>query len=360
MKNIRKLLLIIITCLMFLPNVYADNITKKYFNENKFVKENKSINNSFFTAGRDINTKVEVNGIHFIAGQTINANSTADYQLIAGETVTFQGITKNDLFIAGKNININENAKISRDLFVAGQNINISTNIKGNIFIAGDTINIDSKYIDGNITITADKLNISKETEVKGTLKYNKSANASIENNNLKNIKVYGNKGENNFNIDAIISFIISIISSILLAIALNLIFPTLYSNLDNNNSMKYLLKLMGNGLIFLIIVPIISILLCITTVGLPVGILSFIVYFIVCYLSILTSSIYIGKVINKNFIKRANNNIYLDIIIGILCCKIIAIVPIVNIIYYIVAILLGIGLNYKGLKLLRKKINNN
>ena len=147
MKNIRKLLLIIITCLMFLPNVYADNITKKYFNENKFVKENKSINNSFFTAGRDINTKVEVNGIHFIAGQTINANSTADYQLIAGETITFQGITKNDLFIAGKNININENAKISRDLFVAGQNINISTNIKGNIFIAGDTINIDSKYI---------------------------------------------------------------------------------------------------------------------------------------------------------------------------------------------------------------------
>ena len=97
-------------------------------------------------------TKVEVNGIHFIAGQTINANSTADYQLIAGETINFQGITKNDLFIAGKNININENAKISRDLFVAGQNINISTNIKGNIFIAGDTININSKYIDGNIT----------------------------------------------------------------------------------------------------------------------------------------------------------------------------------------------------------------
>lgn len=67
----------------------------------------------------------------------------------------------------------------------------------------------------------------------------------------MKNIKIYGNKRDNRFNIDDIVSFIISIMSSILLAIVLNLIFPTLYSNLDNNKSMKSLLKLMGNGLIF-------------------------------------------------------------------------------------------------------------
>ena len=169
MKSIEKLfVLLIFSSLLILPNVYAKD---NYLNVSD--NTNKSVEHSMFTAGDDVSTNNNIKGIDFTAGNNLSINGSSEYGLIAGNSINFKGLVTRDLFIAGNQIVVDSNANLARDLYVAGNKVTVSADIKGNIFLVANEVIIDSKKIDGDITLSGGKLTISNDTKINGTLKYN-------------------------------------------------------------------------------------------------------------------------------------------------------------------------------------------
>ena len=350
MKNIKKLfILLIISSFLILPNVYAED--NNYLNvSNNTVK---TVNHSMFTAGDDVSTNNMVKGIDFTAGNNLNISGSSEYGMFAGNSIKFKGMVTRDLFIAGNDIVIDSSANIARDLYVAGNSITISADIKGNVFLAAREVSIDSKEIDGDVTLTGNKLTISDNTKINGTLKYNDNIEYSNTNASIKEVKTYHVEDNNKDEIPSISSILLGIVTSFLVALAIYLLLPASYKVLDEANKDK-VLKTFGNGFLFLIAVPVISIVLMISIVCMPLAIITLILYGIIIYLSSIISSVYFGRLIGNKVLKL--NNVYLQILIGIVITKLVKLIPVIGGLYSFVIIVLGVGLVYNMLMKLHEK----
>ena len=350
MENIKKLfILLIISSFLILPNVYAED--SNYLNiSNNTVK---TVNHSMFTAGDDVSTNNAVKGIDFTAGNNLNINGSSEYGMFAGNSINFKGMVTRDLFVAGNNIVIDSSANIARDLYVAGNTITISADIKGNIFLAASEVIIDSKEISGDVTLNSGKLTISDNTKINGTLKYNDNIEYSNTNASIKEIKTYHVEKSKDEVIPSISSILLGIVTSFLVALAIYLLLPASYKVLDEVKKDK-VFKTFGNGFLFLIAVPVISIILMISIVCMPLAIIALILYGIIIYLSSIISSVYFGRLIGNKVLKL--DNIYLQILIGVVITKLVKLIPVIGGLYSFVIVILGVGLVYNMLKKLQKK----
>ncbi len=351
MKKIKKLfVLLIISSFLILPNVYAED--SNYLNiSNNTVK---TVNHSMFTAGDDVSTNNAVKGIDFTAGNNLNISGSSEYGMFAGNSINFKGMVTRDLFVAGNNIVIGSSANIARDLYVAGNTITISADIKGNVFLAASEIIIDSKEIDGDVTLTSGKLTIADNTKINGTLKYNDNIEYSNTNASIKEVKTYHVEVKNKDEvIPSISSILLGIVTSFLVALAIYLLLPASYKVLDEVKK-DNMLRTFGNGFLFLIAVPVISIVLMISIVCMPLAIIALLLYGIIIYLSSIISSVYFGRLIGNKVLKL--DNVYLQILIGIVLTRLVKLIPVIGGLYSFVIVILGVGFVYNMFKKLQEK----
>ena len=99
----------------------------------------------------------------------------------------------------------------------------------------------------------------------------------------------------------------------------------------------------MLKGLIGLIIIPLVSLILLVTVVGLYLGLISLLCYIIMLLLSTIMSSMVIGENIITKLAKKESNP-YLAIIIGVTLIKLIGIIPSIGGLIYFFSFIYGFG----------------
>ena len=103
-------------------------------------------------------------GEHLIveAGQTVD-----DDLALAGETITVAGHVRGDLFAAAQSITIQPGARVDGDAFLAGNNIVIGGVVGGSVRAAGNLVQI-SGAIEGNLTGFASQITLDPNGRVGG------------------------------------------------------------------------------------------------------------------------------------------------------------------------------------------------
>src|SRR5574344_2016334 len=299
-KNIGKMLSLLVILLVPFMTCYA--ATEDYFVSSS-NNDGGEVNHSVFVANENVNYDKKVNGIGFIAGNNVTINGETEYGFYAGNNVIIKDTINKDLFVAGNTINVSKDATLGRDLYAAGNIITVSTNIEGNVFIAGDEITLD------NVNAT------NKET-----YKVDKEEKQSIFSNTLYALAMV-----------------------MILAFVINLLFPKLYKNtvkeIDGMSTLKNILF----GLLWLIGLPIASIVIMCTVVGLELGLVVLMVYAFMLMISVILSSMVLGYIILTKLFKTTDNS-YLAITIGLIIFKLVSLIPIVGGWIYFLAILYGMG----------------
>ena len=320
------------------------------------------------------------------------------------EVVEYKDIAKIE-----DNINISEN--VYGDIYAIGKNVEISANyIEGNIFIIADKVKLEGN-IEGYVYV------IASDVEISGTVQgaYVLSENVNVGEyayivNGLKTITdtlnlkgtIYRNlyaisnninveKNENNPNVfgsifytgnlnaeeglisgekvkyetneknqidikDEIINFITAIISTLIIISLIIL----LQKNVKNDNCLdkKSYVKNICIGLLSLIVIPIISIILMVTEVLLPIGMILIMLYLVSAFIVLPISSIVIAQnwfKENMSKIKKIGISILVYIVLYIM-----KYIPIVGFIVRLLAISLGFGLIIKSLYCkIPKKVKN-
>ena len=348
MKKYLKLLLLL---LLIIPlfNVKAQSFGE-YSETGNEITNHKSYNHSYFMAGNNINSDINVDGILFAAGNDVNLSSQTEYGFIAGNTIAISKENLKDLFVAGDIVNFKEGYHNGRDLYALGSTVNLAGNIDSNVFAAGSNITIANANINDNVYLDASNITIGDNVTINGSLKYNDDATINgLDKLGSTSIETYTNKDfTQNTILDQTKSTLISIFSLLIVAFVIIKFKQDKVKLMDEekvNDDSIFKKALIGLGVLFC--VPLISIILMVTIIGLPLGLIILAIYSIALYLSVLPVSYLIGKYfINK--VLKSKCNIYLVFTYGIIIVKLISLIPWLGSVLYFLIMLIGLGYFYQ------------
>ncbi len=340
-------ILVILSLFVVVP-VHAKDINDFYANAGDTISFKDKVIGDSAIAGNLVDIIGNIDGIGFIAGNTVNVNGNLEYGFVAGNSITVNGTIEKNAYIAGHDITISKEAKINRDLFMASNTIIIEGAVNRNISMGTSELIIKSTAkIGGNINVEADKITIEDGATINGTLKLNENTTANISNKaTITKIETYKEaEVENDTNIFS--EVLISIINMFVVFIAFTSIFQ---KTCDKTKEMykdenKYI-KNSGIGLLLLICIPVICLLLLISSIGISLGFVLFGLYIIGLYLAFITSGFVLGDLIITKLLKKDINNYFIGII-GIVLLKLITLIPHIGGLISFIALILGLATIY-------------
>lgn len=346
-KKFLTIFLGVLMALFFMSSKTQAITTIKSENNGSITLEsNENINDNVATAGNDIYIRGTIEDDLFVAGSNIKIDGEIKGNLFAAaNTIEINGKIDKDTFLAGNSINIGENATLGQDAFIAGNILNIKGNIERNLSIGGSYINLDSN-IKGDTKVTGQTLVIGDNAILDGNLNYTSEKElSSTEQEKIKGNTSYTQPNEktnqkNNYNID-FTSWFVSLLQFLLFGIIIVLLMPKWTDEIAEYIK-KDTLKTIGIGILAFIVVPILMIIMLITIVGIPIAIVTGLLFTLFIMFARFWVAYCIGKWIGKN-----KYSPIVTILVGALILQIIFLIPILSILAKIVVIFAGLGAIY-------------
>ena len=188
MKKRLCFLFLLFICFVFLPtSVLAKNIDHFYAQADDSITFEDSVEGSSALAGESIDFKGIVKGANFVAGNKIVHSGQSDYLIMAGNSISVDGVVYNDVAIAGNIINISSGADLHRDVVIFGSDIEIKGNLNRNVSIYGGKVVFKGASVGGSVKVFAEEVIVDNDTLISGKLSYPENAKASI-NPNITNV----------------------------------------------------------------------------------------------------------------------------------------------------------------------------
>ena len=226
-----------------------------------------------------------------------------------------------DLVVAGGRVEVGEQATIGRDVRIAAGEITIFGTLMDNAQISG-----------GQITLGPD-------AQIMGNLTY--TSPTEIDTSAVQGTAVWIEPPEFNV-ISYLLGKLISILMLMVTGLVMLLIAGRYTESVSKNITESYWLSL-GLGLLALIAVPIVSVILMITVIGLPLGIILLMGYGISIFLSFVLVSYVLGKLFFQNVSTRYVSA-YVHMIAGVVFFVVLTSIPIIGGIITFLSLLFGLG----------------
>ena len=343
MKKILTLMLALIMSLAISIPAYAETEVESAGNIFMFEESiSKEINSKsdVYAMGESVNLSGTAEGDILALGRdvTINESEVKGSIRCAGSTLNILATSVKNITVAGATITVKEGTN-AKGVYIAGGSINFLGNAE-DLYVAGEDVTIDGT-ITGDIKVDCRQLTIGENAKIEGTIKVKGEKEPIIlgdfDSSKINFEKVASSSSDSIKPKFSIGSTIIKIISSILIALLLVLICRRHLEKTTELVTKKAWLPLVI-GFCTLIVLPIVALLTFITIVGIPIGVLSLIIYGIVIYLAPIITAIVLGKI----FIKKIN--IYLSSIAAVVVLRLLLMIPILGVILTFACIFLALG----------------
>ncbi len=364
--------LLFLVLLSFILATPAYAITFRSSEGKLTIPEDKTIEGDLYASGENVEIDGTVNGDLIVGGGTIAIDGEISGDLTAAAGVIFlNGEVKDDVRIAGGTIHVG--GRIGGDLIAAGGQVIVSEeseikedalfgcgtlqadgSVGKNLWAGAGSIQLDGR-VGNNSRITADNVSLGPDAEINGNLLYVSSKKANIDSGAQIRGKVTHKLPPKEvrkartplaglaslffYLLFSLISFIATLITAF--------IFIALFPKAATETSQTLAKKLwasLGIGFLALIVIPIAAIMLIITLVGLPLGMISFALYFIFIYLSQIVFSVFLGEKILLGITKKEGVSPYLSVFIGLVILAVLGFIPFLGWLLKFVVMLFGLG----------------
>ncbi len=333
--------------------------------ENVVITQN-ILDDAYIVAG-NANIEAEVYGDLYILGGSVTVNSTIKEDLvIGGGKVTVIGDVMGDLRIAGGQVSVYGN--VGDDIVVAGGQVDIGkgSTVGGSLVSGAGMLTVDGNikedirggmgglFLNGTvgkdvIVTVEDSLVISENAKIKGDLKYSSLIEATIPENVVSG-EIAFNKFERESILEDLtyiffVQKILSFISSLILA-GLLIFFASKALMKAAKITRENIFRAFGVGLLTVIVAGIACIILMITVVGIPIGLIMLATFVIILYLSKIFVSVWLaGYVLNYNKkVLPSRLKLFLWASVAILAYYLVGMIPYVGWVVNLVLFLIGVG----------------
>lgn len=365
----KKIFILALIGTFLIPSIiYAAEF--KYGKESYFLNPSETISENLYAASNVVTLSGNVDGDAFLAGGQVLISGKIDKDIFAaGGTVNVGGEIKDDarvaggtliisakiggeLMGAGGQVNIGNSALIENDVNVAGGSINFQGIAKKSVEVAGKQIYIDGQ-IDGDLVVHAQEVSFGPSAVVNGSFEYYAPSKAVIAQGaqikgETKFHQVEMNWQKNQQRSTGIMAGLFTgwwLIKTLMILVAAFLFYYLWKPGTKDliKQSMESFGTSFLRGFVFMFIIPIASIILFITVVGVIPAFVMLLSYGALMVLSCVLASLIVASFVAKNVLKRSELDLnWWVILIGVLVFQIVKLIPfvgwILNLVFYFVA----------------------
>lgn len=356
MKKILNSLLSLTITLLFLSSF---SFASKFIGKKSIViSANEIIDEDLFVLGQKIIIDGKVKGDLFFLAREVDINGEVSGDVIGmAQTLTMNGVSLDDVragaqfvdingkiignaTIIGQFVNISRISSIGKDLLVGGNEIKIDGVIGGELRAGGETISLGGE-VGKSVILDGREILISQSSRIKGDLKYRAKKSEIIEGATILG-KVEKLPIKEKIKKSKYLSWkfylwrFIFMVAGILVGFIFLKLFPSLSSRIKEEIS--HIWRSLGLGFALLICVPVISIILAITVIGIPISLILLALYLI---------SLYTGRIIFASFIGDKilkKKSPFLSLVIGMPIFTVLFALPFVGWLLSLIAISVGLG----------------
>jgi hypothetical protein len=254
----------------------------------------------------------------------------------AGGNVTIKGAVGGDIVVAGGQIQIIGD-RVGRDVVVAGGSVEIDSPVSGNVRFTGGKLVINAPVL-GNVEANGEEVTLGSAAVISGNLTYKATKEATL----AEGAKVMGKtnytprvipkntmaKGLAAFlTIVVLAKFVSMLVGSLILGLTFKRYTAELVERAFTNPWAE-----LGRGLVFSITLPILSLILLVTLIGIPFGILGFLSLVAILIVSSFVAPILFGSLLHK-WIKKGDGYVvsWKTILLGTVVSFVITAVPVLG-----------------------------
>lgn len=266
-------------------------------------------------------------------GTVIITGNVADDVRVVGGTVVLQGAVGGDALVGGGQVTLA--GRVVGDVVAGGGVVRIEAPVGGSVRVGGGEVYINAP-IAGNVEADADKITLGPEAMIQGSFTYRSPKAAVIEDGAVVagavSYEPRKARGDAKAAMAAFVTvaFMVKTLSLLVLALVLGLFFKR-FSKAAVDAAVSAPWREAGRGLLVLIVLPVLSVILFITVVGIPFGILGIFALVSLCMLGWALAAIFMGSLIYHYFTKRGFEVSWKTILVGVLAYTLLALVPFVG-----------------------------
>ncbi|MCJ7426282.1 MAG: hypothetical protein MUO17_04025 [Dehalococcoidales bacterium] len=308
-----------------------------------------TVNGDLWAVGGTVNINGIVNGDVVAAVSTLNIDGEVGQAVrVVGATININGSIGDDLMVGGGNLTIGSAASIGGDLLFAASKVRIDGVIYGYIRGAGDEVSL-ADGVGGDVQIGVDELTVTSSAFIEGDLTYTSENEAVIQSGAQVGGTITHNipKLEWPFRagiIPTILGRLLSFLMILAIGVVIVLVAPRRMALMADTIRNKPWWSL-GWGAIVLFATPVAAIVVCITIVGIPLGLIGLALYGIAIYLSQIPVALFIGRWIIGYFAKTDSRAIMVGALaLGLAILCLLRLIPYAGFVIGLAAVLFGLG----------------
>lgn len=376
MSKTRILFLALAVALLLPVATFAKSVKME---ESVYVPKDQTVDGTLFTAGSSITIDGVVKGDLICAGQSIVINGTIEGDMLcagssiivngkiggsvrsAGSSIVLNGSVGRTAMVAGASVTIAPQAVIGWDAMIGSANAHVGGEVKRDLYGAGANAQITGT-VGRHVALWLDEgnnknkdytaLTVAKQAKVGGNITYTGRSEATIEEGATIGGEVIHNTPQmpaRNESGSPVVGWVWFKILSIFAALAVGLVLAAWLQKpvVELTDEMtKHVWASLGWGLVVLILVPIISLILTATIIGIPLALMLLGFWALLLYPAKILAAITLGKVLvgQKFMSPKYHNSLILATIVGIVLCWFVFSVPIAGWIIGFLAFLWGLG----------------
>lgn len=342
-----KKLLFTLCSLALITALPAPTLAAEFRSGDSITIEGTTINENLYIGGGQVNLTSPVSGDVFIAGGNISVSAPIKGDLfIAGGDIAITGPVSGDVRVGGGNVSIS--SSISGELLVGAGQVTLSSQATaGQVWAGTGQLTIAGKV--GQVTAGVGKLTIAESATINGNLTYTSeneatiSPQAAISGETTRHIPPVRNVNKKGTTTLAGTS-LIGLISSYIMLILLMYAMPNKVIAIGSAWRQNFASNLLW-GVIGLVVTPIVVVLLLISVIGVPLALITMVLYIIGLYFANLLTIMAIGSWLRSIWIKKPAGAIdWLSPLLGLATIAIVSIIPIVGAAAIFVAFIAGLG----------------
>jgi cytoskeletal protein CcmA (bactofilin family) len=312
------------------------------------------VNGDVFGLGRELVINGTVNGSVTFGGQLITLNGEITHSArFAGQTIWVNGTVNNDLIIFGSGVSIASTSKIGNDLILGTASARVDGEIGRDIKGGGAEVVI-TNGVGRDVDLEADSLIITSSAQINGNVSYTSENEASIESgariggetiHKMPEPKEPSRKMGLFAGIAGVIwgkflAFLMIFVIGIILILIAQRRIVSMADAIKTNPWQS-----LGWGALILFATPVAAIIVMVTVIGIPIGLIAGVLYGIAIYLSTIPVALLIGSLIIARGREINSKGVLIGALaLGLVILAILKIIPILGFLVGLATAIFGLG----------------
>lgn len=334
--------------------------------EQPSLSASETINDDFYIAGGSVSSAGAVRGdLAAIGGSVLIRSSTSADAAAGGGNVTVLGAVGDDLRVGGGDVLVG--GKVGGDVIAGGGQVQLTGDgIGGDVVWGGGALRVDAPVagdmtlrggdvfldstVGGNVNFKGERLTLGRNAAIQGNLTYSSPKEATLEEGAVVRGETAYTKAErrgvSKEAAAGIVSafFIGKFLSVLILALLFGALFKRYANALVERVAQRPLLEL-GRGFVTLIVLPVASVLLFFTLLGIPLGLFGLLAFAALLVFVSIAAPIVLGSIVHQWVFKPQMREVtWKTTLLGVALYSVVRLVPIIGWLAAFALILMTLG----------------